>query len=143
LLACMIAACATFTPGDIPPELRGCWIERRGEDTITMRWFWRNDDGWRGELTAYRAGAEPAHQAFRFVEMIDVPGPTVFKWDICPLEHEQPHGLICRRISFGDGEHPYGEHRAEARVSDERLYIAWVDAGQRLILFDGVRDGCD
>ena len=49
ILALALLGCASSAPvGMDPAALRGCWIERRGENTVTQRWFPRAD-GWRSE----------------------------------------------------------------------------------------------
>lgn len=138
LAALLAAACASASaPDAVPQALRGCWIERRGADTITMRWFPAEHGDWRGDLLHYAPDADPEPQVFRIVAAAGE--REQWGWALCPEAH--PTDPPCRALSFGGvGLDVVG---AEIRVTGDALRLALVDSGQRLLLFDGRRDGCD
>ena len=140
----LLAGCASAAPAVAPDALRGCWIERRGQDTITMRWFPKPDGAsWHGDELFYRAGEEPAHQGFDVEPRRDGQefGPG---WAICPLDDGLPHGPPCRPLFFGRGQFAgEGAEWMELRFGSDRLALISVTSGQRSALFDGGRDGCD
>jgi hypothetical protein len=142
LIALTLAGCATAaTPGAIPDALRGCWIERRGADTVTMRWFpERGSPSWRGDQLIYTPGEEPAHQAYR-IQRATIGDETSSPWSVCPLDDGLPHGAPCRGVFFADGSRE--DYRAEIRASAERLRFAFIDTESELVFFNGARDGCD
>lgn len=135
-LALALAACATAAADSVPADLRGCWIERRGADTITMRWFPSQGSSWRGDLLHYAAGVDPEPQVF----LIDATAGEneQFGWALCP--QDEPTNPPCRALVFGPSDLDY---RAEIRVSPEHLRMVWIDVDHELVLFDGARDGCD
>ena len=138
LAALFLAACATSAPPSVPAQLRGCWIAREPERTVTMRWF-PQGAAWRGDQLFYdKAGGEPAHQAYRIEANNGANAQG--GWTICPLDDGLPHGAPCRALSFGPSSEDY---HAELVATADHLHFAWVDEGEETILFDGARDGCD
>ncbi|MES1159046.1 MAG: hypothetical protein ABUL42_04045 [Terricaulis silvestris] len=138
VLALALAACATSTAPSVPAELRGCWIAREPDRTVTMRWF-QNDAGWHGDQLFYaKDGGEPAHQGYR----IDATAGENEHggWAVCPLDDGLPHGAPCRALYFG---HAADEYHAELVATADHLHFAFFDAGEETVLFDGARDGCD
>jgi hypothetical protein len=135
-----LAACATASaPDSVPAAVRGCWIERRADETLTMRWFPTNEGPlqWRGALNSYKPGEETSLQTFR----ID---PTAgereqFGWALCP--EGEPHGPPCQPLFF---QPSHGEDEAfELIASEAHLRFAYRNGEDRLVLFEGARDGCD
>jgi len=140
-LVLLLAACVGgAAPLEPPAALRGCWIERRGAETLTMRWFPAGEAGpleWRGDLLSYVPSQEPAPQSFRLT-------PTAgerehFGWALCP--EAEPHGSPCHPLHFRPSR---GEGEAfELIATPETLRLAYRTGTDRLVLFDGARDGCD
>jgi len=135
-----ITSCATATPDHVPETLRGCWIERRGAETLTMRWFPTDAYNWRGDLLSYRDGQEPAPQTFLL-------GATAGEkeragWALCPHDDALGHGPPCQPLFFGRGPSSNPE-RMEIVATKDRLRFDFINGDQRLMLFDGARDGCD
>lgn len=127
LMAVLIGSCASVPFSSA--NLRGCWIERGADGAVsTMRWF-PERGGWRGDELIYLPDHETAHQAFRLER--DGAG-----WRLCPLD--EPHGPPCRPVASGGLD-----YFARVEASVERLRLSFVDEGEALVLFDGVRDGCD
>lgn len=134
----LLAACASV-PAAPPEALRGCWIERRGTETLTMRWFPTGEGAmeWRGDLLSHAQGQEPAPQSFRLT-------PTAgerehFGWALCP--QGEPYGPPCQPLHFRTSR---GEGEAfELIAAPERLRLTYRSGTDRLVLFDGARDGCD
>ncbi len=141
-----LAACASVAADAAAPPaaLRGCWIERRGADTLTMRWFPKQgESGWRGDLLTYAPGEAPT--ALRF-DLDPTGGERErFGWAACQIE--EPHGPPCRRMVFGDGASlGEGDDWMEIHASADHLrfvYRAGPAPEDSLVLFDGQRDGCD
>lgn len=144
LLVLALAACVSSSAVNEPSEaLRGCWIERRGADTITMRWFPdENGHEWKGDMLNYHPGTEPTHTIFRVTPTGgDEGGPG---WAACEIDDGQAHGPPCKGLYFRVG-HMSGEGAEwmELHASQERLRFVYKTSGQTLTLFDGARDGCD
>jgi hypothetical protein len=138
-----LAACATTSPALEAEALRGCWIERRGAETVTMRWFPTADasSSWTGDLLTYRPGGPPEASQFTIVPAAGE--REQWGWALCP--QEEPTNPPCRALIFGDGEIE-GEVADwfEVRAGAETLKIAFeVSGGEGFTLFDGRRDGCD
>ncbi|HVY85224.1 MAG TPA: hypothetical protein VG943_08825 [Caulobacterales bacterium] len=142
LLALALAACATSAAPSVPAELRGCWIAREPDRTVTMRWFpGRAGSNWRGDQLFYaKDGGEPFHQAYRIDEEIGVDDAPRPHWVVCPLDDGLPHGAPCRALSFA---HSSEDYHAEIIASADHLHFAFFDEGEETVLFDGARDGCD
>jgi len=138
LLALSAAACATAPPAAGPEALCGCWIERRGEQTVTQRWFPRRG-GWQGdELTYFQSGAEP--EAVRWRLRPD----GADGWLMCMVELTMASGPPCWRAVFGPGvSEGEGDRWVEIETAPETLRIVYVSAGDRMVTYDGRRDGCD
>lgn len=134
LLPLALCACVTATaPAD---SLRGCWIERRGADTLTMRWFPDRErpGGWRGDLLHYTPGYDPAAQVF----LMHGDGRG---WEICG--QDEVRRPPCKPVLINDATPTTGEDYFALATAAERLSFAYVSGSDRLILFDGARDGCD
>lgn len=137
LAALLLAGCVSASHANhVPDALRGCWIERRGENTITMRWFPSGGLSWRGDVLRYAPGFEPAAQVF-LIEPAAGENEQ-FGWALCP--QEEPTNPPCRPLSFGPAQ---GGDRAEIHVTDESLRLLLADDPDRMVLFNGQRDGCD
>ncbi|MGE0828352.1 MAG: hypothetical protein AB7O04_03255 [Hyphomonadaceae bacterium] len=133
-LLVLLGACATMASAPLQ-NLRGCWIERRGEETLTMRWF-PAAEGWRGDLNSY-LGGDVSHQAFRLT-------PGEGGWEICPLDDGLSHGPPCRPAYFGLGQPTEaGADWMEIEAGPDALRFSNVVSGARAAVFDGARDGCD
>jgi hypothetical protein len=134
----LLAACASAPAPAGPAALRGCWIERRGEQTITQRWFPERGGAWRGdELTYFASGAEP--DAARWRLKPDGAGG----WLMCMVE-TKPTAPPCWRAVFGAGRAENEDDRwVEIDAGPERLRIAYVTPPDRAVTYESARDGCD
>ena len=140
ILTLLATGCATATPDHVPENLRGCWIERRGAETLTMRWFPSSPIDWRGDLLSYRDGADPAPQTFLLGAAAGE--NERWGWAVCEKDDALGHGPPCQPLYFGRGPSSSAE-RMEISVTKDRLRFEFVNGDQRLTLFDGARDGCD
>ncbi|MES1199779.1 MAG: hypothetical protein ABUS48_07350 [Pseudomonadota bacterium] len=141
LAALLLAACATSAaPDAVPSALRGCWIAREADRTVTMRWFPEHGgSSWHGDQLFYpKDGSAPEHQGFR----IDATAGENehFGWAVCPLDDGLPHGAPCRALTFA---HSSEDYHAELIATADHLHFGFFDSGEELVLFDGPRDGCD
>lgn len=138
LAAAMLAACATPVAPVGPDLLRGCWIERRGENTITQRWVPRGDD-WHGDELTYFPAGDPDRVLWKLIR-----GGDAAPWSMCMVEQNMMSSPPCWRAFFGagavDGENAQWVE-IDARV--ETLRITYVTGEDRAVTFDGARDGCD
>lgn len=106
-----------------------------------MRWFpVEESTTWRGDQLFYRQGAEPDSQSFLI-------SPTAgereqFGWAVCP--QGEPHGPPCLKLFFGDGR-AVGEATdwMEIHATPEHLRFVLMWGGEKSVLFNGARDGCD
>lgn len=134
----LLAACATTGVQPSPETVRGCWIERRGAETLTLRAFPERSERrvWRLDLMLYTPGEEPAPQLYRIE-------PAAAGWRICLIE--EPHGPPCRDAFFGPGVETAenGGEWMELRAARETLHFTYHVAGERFVFFAGARDGCD
>lgn len=142
----LVAACATdASVADVPASLRGCWIEHRGTDAVTMRWFPKGERalGWHGDQLFYHDGDDPAHQGYD-VDPSDAGDESASAWTICPLDDGLPHGPPCMPVWFGRG-HVVGDvtEWMELEARGDRLTMTYVTGGERYVHFNGQRDGCD
>jgi len=136
----LLTGCATASAPISPEAARGCWIERRGDETLTMRWFpdRRQTGAWHGDLMRYTPNEEPLHQGFRLE-------PAGAGWRMCPLDDGMPHGPPCRDGFIGAGvetEENGGEWLALVPTPTRLRLEHWV-SGMETVFFDGARDGCD
>lgn len=141
LAALLMTACATAAA--VRPDasaLRGCWIERKGdagEFVTTQRWSARGDV-WQGVQLFYAPGVAPDPATGWELR------PEGDGYRLCQIEFAMASGPPCFRAFFGPGRVIDDETEwAELDVDPEHLRIAYVTSGQRVILFDGRRDGCD
>jgi hypothetical protein len=143
LAALHLAACATTGPATDASTLRGCWIERRGEQTITQRWFPERGGAepgvWRGDELTYFQKGDPDPGRWKLK-----PGGDAAPWSMCMVELSMMSAPPCWRAFFGPGKAD-GENTqwVEIEAGAERLVIAYVTAGDRAVTYDGRRDGCD
>lgn len=142
LLFCLaLAACTTASVAAGPDGLRGCWIERAGAETKTMRWFAAESGAWRGDQLTYHNGDEPQHQGYR-LEPGDPDGRAA--WRLCPIDDGLMHGPPCLPAFLGRGDiREEGVDWFELKTSPDRFALILVRSHQRTPLFDGRRDGCD
>lgn len=137
LAALLAGACTTAQVAGARPfdDLRGCWIERRGEETLTMRWFPdRVRAGvWRGDLLRYTPGQAPAAQTFLLEQDSMV---------LCP--QDEPHGPPCKPVFF-DGSGPADEDQDwfSVQADAQSLRFDYVIGLDSMLLFNGASDGCD
>lgn len=130
-----LAGCTTLeAPG--ADALRGCWIERRGFETLTMRWFpdAAAAGAWRGDAMLY-AGERVDSAALRLE-------PSGAAWRLCGLEAYGIDAASCTPAHFGDASPAPDEPYAEIFAAAETLRIVGID-DTRATVFDGARDGCD
>lgn len=138
--AVALAACASAVPARVPENLRGCWIERRVAETITMRWFPSSPIDWRGDLLSYRDGLDPAPQTFLLGAAAGE--KERWGWAICQKDDALGHGPPCQPLFFGRGPSSASE-RMEIVATKDRLRFEFINGDHHLTLFDGARDGCD
>ncbi|KAF0174471.1 MAG: hypothetical protein IV086_18505 [Hyphomonadaceae bacterium] len=138
-LAALLSACAAAAP--VAPDasaLRGCWIERRGDQTITQRWF-PEDGGWRGDEITYFQKGDPEHGRWKLT-----PGDDAAPWRMCMVELAMASAPPCWRAFFGPGKGDGDDQQwVEIEAEPETLKITYLTAGERAITYDGRRDGCD
>jgi hypothetical protein len=139
VLALLLAACASSPPGPGPEALRGCWIERRGDQTITQRWVREIGGAWRGdELTYFAPGADPDPARWRLKP--DADGV----WAMCMVELAMASAPPCWPATFvGRQAENEDDRRVEIAASEETLRITYVTGDDRAVTYDGRRDGCD
>lgn len=140
LLTLLAAGCASAVPDSVPEALRGCWIERRGAETLTMRWFPSSPINWRGDLLSYRDGADPAPQTFLLGAAAGE--KERWGWALSQRDDALGHGPPCQPLFFGRGPSSASE-RMEIVATKDRLRFEYINGDQRLTMFDGARDGCD
>lgn len=141
LAAFLLAACATAEP--VRPDasaLRGCWIERKGdagEFVATQRWS-AHGDVWQGVQLLYAPSVAPDPATGWEVR------PAGKGFQLCQIEFAMASAPPCLNAFFGAG-HASAENGdwAEIDAGPEHLRLAVVVSGQRSVLFDGRRDGCD
>jgi hypothetical protein len=138
LAAASLAACATTPGSGSVDNLRGCWIERRGWDTLTMRWFPDVDErsAWRGETTRINGGGEIRNVTLRLKRS---GGTYVLCKTRKDASTDQP---TCTPAYFGEAPARADEPYTEIYAGPETLRIEGRD-GYATTVFDGERDGCD
>lgn len=136
-----LTACATTSAGPETEALRGCWIERRGAHTLTMRWFPTSGEpsAWTGNMLLYTPGQEPDASVY---EIVPAAGEREqWGWAMCP--QEEPTNPPCVAAYFGRGD-PAAGSWFEIAAAPETLAIRYVtEGGEGFTLFNGQRDGCD
>ncbi len=133
-----VAACAT-TSAQGTGALRGCWIERRGEQTITQRWVPESGGVWRGDELTYFPQGDPDPVRWRLK-----PGGDAAPWSMCMVELSMMSSPPCWRAFFGPGQAD-GENTqwVEIEAAPETLRITYVTGEDRAVTYDGRRNGCD
>ncbi len=139
LLALALAGCASTPPAGSGAEaLRGCWVERRGENTITQRWF-PKPDGFQGDELTYLPGGETDPVRWKLVR-----GGDAAAWSMCMVELSMMSSPPCWRAFFGRGKADGDNTQwVEIDARPETLKITYVTSPDRSVTFDGARDGCD
>lgn len=137
--ALFISACASTPVGHDASALRGCWIERRGEQTITQRWFPKAGGVWQGDEITYFKQGDPEPGRWRLQ-----PGGDNAPFSMCMVELNMMSAPPCWRAFFGPGKAD-GENRqwVEIDAGKESLKITYVTGEDRAVTYDGRRDGCD
>ncbi len=141
LAALLLAACATTAP--VRPDasaLRGCWIERKGdagEFVTTQRWSAR-DGVWQGVQLFHAPDVAPDPATGWEVRRAGD------GFQLCQIEFTMASAPPCLNAFFGPG-HAAEDNAdwAEIDADPEHLRLSVVVSGQRSVLFDGRRDGCD
>lgn len=137
--ALALSACASAPPaGADASALRGCWIERRGEHTITQRWF-PEPGSWRGDELTYFQKGDPDPVRWKLK-----PGGEAAPWSMCMVELNMMSSPPCWRAFFGPGK-PDSDNQqwVEIEAGPEALKITYVTGEDRAVTYDGRRDGCD
>lgn len=138
LAAMLLTGCATAPDPAGPGALRGCWIERRGDQTITQRWFPKGD-AWQGDELTYFPQGDPDPGRWRLE-----PAQAGAGWSMCMVELGKITGPPCWRAFFGPGQADGDDDRwVEVDVTAETLKLTWITAGERAVMYDARRDGCD
>lgn len=155
-LAALMSACASApaATGDAS-ALRGCWIERRGEQTITQRWFPKAGGVWQGDEITYFKEGDPEPGRWKLA-----PGGESAPFSMCMVELNMMSAPPCWRAFFGPGK-PDGDNTrwVEIEATPETLKITYITAPgpldgpasaspafaapDRFVTFNGARDGCD
>lgn len=143
LMALSLAACASTPPAKTGADaLRGCWIERRGENTITQRWFPQRGGAagaWQGDEITYLPKGDPEPGRWKLLA-----GGDSAPWSMCMVELNMMSAPPCWRAFFGPGAGDGDNQQwVEIDAAPETLKITYVTAGERSVTFDGRRDGCD
>lgn len=141
LAALLLAACATAAPAAPDAQaLRGCWIEQRGTNAITQRWFPARAGAWQGDELTYLPQGDP--DPVRWMLKPGRDGDA--RWRMCMVERNMMSAPPCWRAYFGSG-HADGDDQqwVEIEAAPETLKITYVTAGERMVTYDGARDGCD
>ncbi len=132
----LLSACVTAIPAPRSPAERvaGCWIDRAGANTVTMRWLPEARPGvLAGNLLEYAPDAAQNRTARYTLE------PREGHQVMC--SHWQPEP-ICWKVAEGE-EGSLEGGRVFIDASDEGLRIAVFSAGVEDVIFEGRRDGCD
>lgn len=149
-MALALAGCAAGAPAERagPWDLRGCWIERRGDTTVTQRWFPQRDlspaqmtrrSAWRGDQLTYVTAGAPDAVRWRLRPERGGDG-----WRLCLEEPSKASAPACWRAFFGPGAAEGEDTRwVELRTGPDLLRIVFVTDGERALTYDGRRDGCD
>ena len=139
VLALALFGCASSAPvGMDPSALRGCWIERRGDNAVTQRWF-PKADGWQGDELTYLPAGEPDAVRWKLKR-----GGDAAPWTMCMVELSMASSPPCWRAFFGPGVADGDNAQwVEIDAQPETLKITYVTGGDRAVTFDGKRDGCD
>jgi hypothetical protein len=133
----LLGACATAAPAPLPPaeRLAGCWIDRTGENAVTMRWLAdvARPGVLEGRLIEYAADPAQNRTARYTLE------PREEHQVMC--SHWQPEP-ICWKVAEGE-EGSLEGGRVFIDASQEGLRIAVFSGGIEEVIFEGRRDGCD
>lgn len=139
LFALLVSACATGPALDAGASaLRGCWIERRGEQTITQRWF-PEPGSWRGDELTYFPKGDPEPGRWQLKQ-----GGDAAPWSMCMVELNMMSAPPCWRAFFGPGKADGDNQQwVEIEAGPETLKITYVTGEDRAVTYNGRRDGCD
>jgi len=143
LTALALTACvsAPASVGDAS-TLRGCWIERRNDNTITQRWFPARGGPageWQGDELTYFQNGDP--DAVRWELK---PRGDAAPFSMCMVELNMITSPPCWRAFFGPGKADGDNTQwVEIDAEPEALKITYVTAEDRAVTYDGRRDGCD
>ncbi|MBL8549708.1 MAG: hypothetical protein JNJ73_06965 [Hyphomonadaceae bacterium] len=140
----LLASCATAAPAanqlaDDLAHLRGCWIERRSDEALTMRWKQgaSSPGDMVGDFLRYPRNGEPEPNRFILRD-----GEGGFLW--CDQDLGMPHGPPCQPAVVGAGPPPDPESMwVRVTASEEHLRVAIESGETSSPIFDGARDGCD
>ena len=141
LFALVLAACASAPVSATgPAALRGCWAERRGDMTVTQRWF-PKAGGWQGDEITYPKEGEP--DAVRWKLLPGFEGDRTL-WRMCMVELSMASSPPCWPAQFTTRAARDEEDRwVEIAATPETLTITYVTGADRAVTYDGRRDGCD
>ena len=139
LLALTLTACASAPSPDVDPvAMRGCWIEKRGDLTITQRWF-PKADYWQGDELSTPKGGEPDPVRWKLAR-----GGDGAPFSLCMVELSMMSSPPCWPAQFTSRAAASDEdHWVEIAATPETLKITYVTGHDRSVTFDGRRDGCD
>ena len=141
--ALALVACASAQPvADDVAALRGCWIERRGDTTITQRWFPARSGPageWQGDELTYFQQGDPDAVRWKLK-----PGGDAAPFSMCMVELNMMTSPPCWRAFFGSGIADGDNAQwVEIDAGPEALKITYVTGEDRAVTYDGRRDGCD
>jgi hypothetical protein len=137
----LVSACQSEArmPQASADQLRGCWIEFKGKEATTFRWFQdrANPSIFAGEQIDYTPMSVKATDdtAWRIDRRF---GTT----RLCFADGRARENAFWK-ISFSDDDLPEQGRWAGIRATNETLIILMSDADGQRVIFNGVRDGCD
>lgn len=132
-----LAACASLPMADSDKDsLAGCWIERAGEETRTMRWLAIGAGEWMGEAVSYSDEVPPQAVELR-LEKAGGALRLCRAFDGLSLEN------TCTPAFFGRPPGPVAGDRTEIFAAKDRLVMIGRSGARATTIFDGARDGCD
>ena len=141
VLAFALAACVSApVQSSGTAAIRGCWAEKRGDMTVSQRWF-PKAGGWRGDEITYPKDGEP--DAVRWKLLPGFEGDKML-WSMCMVELSMASSPPCWPAQFTTRAARDEEDRwVEVAASPDALKITYVTGPNRAVMYDGRRDGCD
>jgi len=135
ILALLLTACATASAASPSERVRGCWIDRNGALTTTMRWLPdRERPGvLSGDLLQYTS-------EFIVQGMAHTLEQREGGWSLCRLATGA--APTCWRVAEGLSGSLEGG-RAFIDAHGEGLRISVMNGAEEDVIFEGRRDGCD